>query len=179
MKQKENIGVKTKILGLLLTLAVAVTSLPTGTTAYAAESEATEVQQERSAESLGVTEAEIKASAVALTSGVAKMDSIAEYKAVNWYKFTVPKTGGYVNYSLSKINADSDGMWSIEWYFENVTDGQFWKTTFNTQCFRYSCHGVRTQIIIQNSPFGRYESSLLGDMLIVSGGVYETTLVEV
>ena len=45
---------KTKILGLLLTLVVAVTSLPAGTTAYAAENEAAEVQREQSEESLGV-----------------------------------------------------------------------------------------------------------------------------
>ena len=123
---------KTKILGLLLTLVVAVTSLPAGTTAYAAENETVEVQQEQSAEALGATEAEIKAGAVALTSGVARVDSIAANKAVNWYKFTVPKTGGYVNYSLSKIDADSDGMWSVEWFFENVTDGQFWNLNYST-----------------------------------------------
>ena len=110
---------KTKILGLLLTLVVAVTSLPTETTAYAAESEATEVQQERSEESLGVTEAEVKASAVLLNSGVEKVECLTQNVRERWYKFVVPNTVGYLTVHFAKQNIDEDGDWTVQVFKES------------------------------------------------------------
>lgn len=110
---------KTKILGLLMALTVALTSLPAETTAYAAENEATEVQQERSAEALGVTEAEVKASAVSLTSGVAKVDRLTQNVKERWYKFVVPNTAGYLTVQFAKQNIDEDGSWNVQVFKES------------------------------------------------------------
>lgn len=110
---------KTKILGLLLTLLVAVTSLPAGTTAQAVENEAAEVRQERSEESLGATEAEIKAGAVALTSGVAKTDRLTKAVEEKWYKFVVPDTTGYTTIQFVKQDVEVSGNWSVQVFKEN------------------------------------------------------------
>ena len=83
------------------------------------ENEAAEVQQERSEESLGATEAEIKAGAVALTSGVAKTDRLTKAVEEKWYKFVVPDATGYTTIQFVKQDVEVSGNWSVQVFKEN------------------------------------------------------------
>lgn len=121
---------KTKLLGILMVLTVAVTSLPAGTTANAAETNIVQVQEEESVEALGATEAEIKAGAVQLTSGVAKIDHLDGAPDYRWYKFIVPKVAGYVTVNFAKQDLDAGGAWHVQIYSEsNLSDNLYdWHT---------------------------------------------------
>lgn len=112
---------KTKLLGILMVLTVAVTSLPAGTTVNAAETDIVQVQEEESVEALGATEAEIKAGAVQLTSGVTKIGT-ASSDTDNWFKITVPNREGYETISCHSLTDSGNLFLDI---CEETSDGKY------------------------------------------------------